>query len=207
MGVDPFPPAIEIADSAGLDFLNSVAALASGSTDWLSDGGALMRWMGQFGLTDNIDLEGLRFSALPDELDAVAARARSLRDWFRAFVVEHAGRPLNGDLTAAMAPLNALLARDSAYQMVTGGKGRPALVWHHRLDRPDALLVPIAQMVATTIVEADFAQVKQCEGAGCTLWFEDRTRGHRRRWCSMALCGNRAKQAQHRARHREEAEG
>jgi predicted RNA-binding Zn ribbon-like protein len=42
--------------------------------------------------------------------------------------------------------------------------------------------------------------VKACEGPACTLLFADHTRGHARRWCSMALCGNRAKQAAHRHR-------
>jgi predicted RNA-binding Zn ribbon-like protein len=35
-----------------------------------------------------------------------------------------------------------------------------------------------------------------------TLLFADHTRGHARRWCSMALCGNRAKQAAHRQRQK-----
>jgi len=42
--------------------------------------------------------------------------------------------------------------------------------------------------------------VKACEGPVCTLLFADHTRGRARRWCSMALCGNRAKQAAHRHR-------
>jgi predicted RNA-binding Zn ribbon-like protein len=32
------------------------------------------------------------------------------------------------------------------------------------------------------------------------LHFLDTTRGRRRRWCNMAVCGNRAKQAAHRDR-------
>ncbi|HKN11149.1 MAG TPA: CGNR zinc finger domain-containing protein, partial [Pseudomonadota bacterium] len=46
----------------------------------------------------------------------------------------------------------------------------------------------------------DFSNVKACEGHACTLMFVDRTRGRARRWCSMAACGNRAKQAAHRNR-------
>jgi predicted RNA-binding Zn ribbon-like protein len=44
--------------------------------------------------------------------------------------------------------------------------------------------------------------VKGCEGPVCTLLFLDRTRARARRWCSMAVCGNRAKQAAHRTRTR-----
>jgi predicted RNA-binding Zn ribbon-like protein len=42
--------------------------------------------------------------------------------------------------------------------------------------------------------------VKACEGTNCTLLFADHTRRRARRWCSMAICGNRAKQAAHRER-------
>ena len=42
--------------------------------------------------------------------------------------------------------------------------------------------------------------VRLCDGAGCNLWFYDRTKSHRRRWCSMAVCGNRDKVKNHRAR-------
>jgi predicted RNA-binding Zn ribbon-like protein len=42
--------------------------------------------------------------------------------------------------------------------------------------------------------------VKACEAPACTLLFADHTRGHVRRWCSMAICGSRAKQAAHRNR-------
>jgi predicted RNA-binding Zn ribbon-like protein len=48
----------------------------------------------------------------------------------------------------------------------------------------------------------DFSQVKACEGPACTLLFVDHTRSHARRWCSMAICGNRAKQAAHRSRQK-----
>ncbi|NEJ40784.1 CGNR zinc finger domain-containing protein, partial [Rhizobium ruizarguesonis] len=37
----------------------------------------------------------------------------------------------------------------------------------------------------------------------CTLFFLDTTKSHRRRWCSMALCGNRMKVAAFRSRKQE----
>jgi predicted RNA-binding Zn ribbon-like protein len=40
-------------------------------------------------------------------------------------------------------------------------------------------------------------------GAGCTLWFVDRTKAHRRIFCSATTCGNRAKVAAFRQRQRE----
>ena len=71
-----------------------------------------------------------------------------------------------------------------------------------RWRSPESLLLPIGVALARLVCEEDFADVKACEGASCTLVFADRTRRRARRWCSMGVCGNRAKQAAHRSRLR-----
>jgi len=70
-----------------------------------------------------------------------------------------------------------------------------------RWQTPESLLFPVAQSMAELVSNEDFSYVKACEGPACTLLFLDRTHGRARRWCSMAACGNRAKQAAHRQRH------
>ncbi|WP_246856811.1 CGNR zinc finger domain-containing protein [Brenneria corticis] len=60
------------------------------------------------------------------------------------------------------------------------------------------MLGPIAELAASLISEKSFELVRKCEHPECSLWFYDRTKAHRRRWCSMALCGNRAKVARFR---------
>jgi predicted RNA-binding Zn ribbon-like protein len=67
--------------------------------------------------------------------------------------------------------------------------------------------MPIVEALAKLVYEEDFAQVKACQGPACTLLFADHTRGHARRWCSMAICGNRAKVAAHRKRVKEGGAG
>ena len=71
-----------------------------------------------------------------------------------------------------------------------------------RWRSPESLLLPIGEALAKFACDEDFADVKACEGPGCTLFFADRTGRRARRWCSMAICGNRAKQAAHRNRLR-----
>jgi predicted RNA-binding Zn ribbon-like protein len=51
----------------------------------------------------------------------------------------------------------------------------------------------------------DFNLVRKCEDSDCVLWFVDKTKAHRRRWCSMPLCGNRNKVASFRQRQQREA--
>jgi predicted RNA-binding Zn ribbon-like protein len=58
----------------------------------------------------------------------------------------------------------------------------------------------LTEQAAELLCHGDFTQVRQCEHPDCTLWFYDRTNAHRRRWCTMALCGNRHKVAEHRKR-------
>jgi hypothetical protein len=67
-------------------------------------------------------------------------------------------------------------------------------------DGAHAAPVAVAGRIAVADRAGDFSRVKTCVGHGYTLMFIDRTRGNARRWCSVAVCGNRAKQAAHRER-------
>ena len=57
------------------------------------------------------------------------------------------------------------------------------------------------------LVDVGDAELKWCADSACTHPFLDRSRGHRRRWCGMAGCGDRAKAAAYRARKREDRAG
>jgi predicted RNA-binding Zn ribbon-like protein len=59
----------------------------------------------------------------------------------------------------------------------------------------DWLLAAIARSAAEIIVEGAQARLHICANPGCGLFFSDNSRTHRRRWCSMAICGNRHKVA------------
>jgi len=137
-------------------------------------------------------------------VDKVADQARSLREWFRNFVREHKGRPLTAKSLAKLEPLNRLLERDESFsRMVASPRNQKQSLQLQKLRRwrtPEALLSPIGEALAQFVCTEDFSNVKACEGPACTLLFADHTRGHARRWCSMAICGNRAKQAAHRLR-------
>jgi predicted RNA-binding Zn ribbon-like protein len=201
-------PAMFIADSLGLDFLNSVATPVDVPIDWVDDGEGLLAWLEQSQLVPSEVLRTMRERAMPDELDRLAAQARSLREWFRVFVKEHKGRPLESVHLSELEPLNLLLARDEGFTKVVaherGAGGALGFERSRRWTSPESLLLPIGEIFAKLVSEEDFTHVKACEGPTCTLMFADHTRGHVRRWCSMAACGNRAKQAAHRNRLKEQ---
>jgi predicted RNA-binding Zn ribbon-like protein len=197
------PPAIFIAGSLGLDFLNSIATPVDAPIDWLDRGDGLLRWLAQAELVPTEALDAFKARATP-ELDKLAEQARALREWFRDFVRRHMGRPLTPQALRELGPLNALLECDDAFGQLVRRKDvngdRLELRLMRRWRSSESLLLPIGEVLAKFVCEEDFANVKACEGHTCTLMFVDRTRRRARRWCSMAICGNRAKQAAHRNR-------
>ena len=206
--MDQRPRAIFVGDALGLDFLNSIATPVDMPIDWIDDGDGLLDWLEQAQLVPTNALKRIRADARPGELDKIADQARSLREWFRSFVRKHKGRPLTAKSLAELEPLNGLLERDDSFQRVVPGprgeKNSLQLQTIRRWRTPEALLSPIGEALAQLVCTEDFSDVKACEGPACTLLFADHTRGRTRRWCSMALCGNRAKQAAHRHRMKEQ---
>jgi predicted RNA-binding Zn ribbon-like protein len=198
------PPAIFIADSLGLDFLNSIATPVDTPVDWLDSGDGLLKWLAQAKLAPTDVLDELKARAMPGELDKAANQTRALREWFRSFVREHMGRPLTHKAFHELGPLNSLLERDEAFSQISRYRHRDGdgleLQMMRRWRSPESLLLPIGEALAKFVCEEDFANVKACEGHRCTLVFADHTRKRARKWCSMAICGNRAKQAAHRNR-------
>jgi len=199
------PPAIFVGDAAGIDFLNSRATPVDTPFEWIDDGAGLVQWLREAGLVPDAALKEVEKSAMPGELDAVAANARSLREWFREFVIKHRGSRLGAEAISELGPLNRLLARDEQYSAVAVAEadgGSSGLQWRRerRWKSPESLLTPVAEALGDLVCNEAFTDVKACEGHDCTLMFIDRTRAKRRRWCSMAVCGNRAKQAAFRAK-------
>ena len=207
---------IFVADSPGLDFLNSLATPVDTQVEWIGSGEDLIMWLSEVGMVPPEVITKLRETAVPGEFDAVAAQARQLREWFRGFVRAHRGRPLKPKVLQELEPLNRVLMRDGEFGQVVAREIRrnksakadqvepttSGLVWRpqRRWRSPDALLLPIAKAMAQLVCDEDFRLVKACEGHLCTLMFVDRTRARARRWCSMSVCGNRAKQVAHRQR-------
>jgi predicted RNA-binding Zn ribbon-like protein len=63
------------------------------------------------------------------------------------------------------------------------------------LDLTDAkkITVPIAESFVDLLCYGNPDYLRKCENPQCILYFYDTTKNHKRRWCSMAVCGNRAK--------------
>jgi len=65
----------------------------------------------------------------------------------------------------------------------------------------DWLLAAVARSGADILAEGPRARVRICANPQCGLFFYDNSRTRRRRWCSMAICGNRSKVAAFARKH------
>ena len=131
------PPAIFVGGAPGLDFLNSIATPVDTPVDWLDDGEGYLSWLEQARLVQDDILRDIRASARLGELDRVAEKARTLREWFRGFVGAHKGHPLTAealDEFGAAEPPPRARRKLSPYRPFAGGstafptRGSAALV-------------------------------------------------------------------------------
>lgn len=177
-----------------LDFLNSAFAPHGVVVETIPEGASFLAWLVAAGMLAPDEAARASAAVGADGLDHIAAEARDLREAARGWVADwQAGR----DIGAAQAMLDALLRHGPfVWRLAPGGipVARP------QLDRPAALPALIARQIALLFAHEDPGLVRACAGTGCTLLFLDRTKAHRRRFCSAAVCGNRAKVAAHRQR-------
>jgi predicted RNA-binding Zn ribbon-like protein len=184
-GVDDAP---HLADHLALDLLNTEAQTQSGVVDYWATDEDVRRWLARH----DVPLAQLSTPAPPGLL----ARGRELRAAIRTAVsARKSGLPVVID--ALNEHLKAYL---TAPQLLYSARGGLVLSREARGDAVASLLGPVAEAAASLLVEGDFSLVRQCEHPDCILWFYDRTKSHKRRWCSMAVCGNRHKATRFRER-------
>ena len=71
-----------------------------------------------------------------------------------------------------------------------------------RLGGFDAIAWRIARAAAELLASDQLAFVRACSSKTCQWLFLDTSKNHRRRWCSMKLCGNRTKAQRYYARQK-----
>jgi predicted RNA-binding Zn ribbon-like protein len=85
--------------------------------------------------------------------------------------------------------------------LTVGPDGKPRIGERPATDSPRRALGMIALDAARMLGDPrERARVRICSSDTCSARFYDRSPGARRRWCSMAQCGNAAKARRHRAR-------
>jgi predicted RNA-binding Zn ribbon-like protein len=157
---------------------------------------------------DDLGLWIVRAQLAPAAPKVTRARLREARELREAIdACMQAALAREPAAPAAVATIDGWLARaDARRQLAIGGDGMPVLGEREPGDLVKralgAVALDAAQMLGTP---AEAARLRICASTTCSARFYDRSPAGRRRWCSMALCGNEAKARRHRERSRSTA--
>ncbi|MGW4898166.1 CGNR zinc finger domain-containing protein [Kitasatospora sp. NPDC004240] len=179
---DPRDPRPLIGEPLALDLLNT-RWTGTPVNDLLTGTDGLAVWLSSAGLAARAPATEAALAAVLEAREAVGAVVRAL---------EEGGVP-GADERAA---LNALLGHGRLRREL-GPAGRTD---HVEPDDPRWLAPWLVADDLLGLLEQGAHRIKRCAGHGCILHFFDTSQNGRRRWCSMAGCGNRAKAARHYAK-------
>jgi predicted RNA-binding Zn ribbon-like protein len=84
--------------------------------------------------------------------------------------------------------------------VLTSHQASAAWQWSAGTSGADRTLFTIALDACDLLLSPSRSRIRVCEGAGCGWFFIDRSKAGRRRWCNMAVCGNRVKVRSYRER-------
>lgn len=182
-----------------MDFLNTRPTPHGTPVELIGDGRSYVGWLESAGLLDVQAAARMKRRDGAQALEAAAAEARTQREWARGWISRWRDAP-RGDYRTELRRLNGLLKRVKGYRELVVTRSGMQVVERCRIDSPEDLIALVATQIASLIATESPALVKRCTGAGCTLWFVDRTKAHGRLFCSAATCGNRAKVAAFRER-------
>jgi predicted RNA-binding Zn ribbon-like protein len=152
--------------------------------EWISTPEALSRWLSEHELLDpgvELDDDDLR-------------RAHELRDALRSLLLSNNGSPLD---PAALATVNATLG-GAPLAVRFDDAGSPELAIE--ASGLDAAVARLGAIVYEAKVDGTWERLKICAADDCRWAFYDRSRNRSGTWCSMKVCGNRAKVRSYRER-------
>lgn len=177
-----------------LDFINTQVGEKDAAVDFLSSFADLIAWLQQAGTLDAAQAKAA-LAAWGQRLEAkqLLEQARKLRSVLREMAQRlAAGKPAG---QVVLDEINRVLAQESGYnQLVRGADGYEL---QFQVGRKEAayLLTPIALSAAELLCASEPQRIRQCGNPVCGLYYYDTSKNHTRRWCSMAICGNRMKAA------------
>jgi predicted RNA-binding Zn ribbon-like protein len=178
-----------VGDNLAINFINTRRMVEGQLTDTLQSDSDVKAWLRRLEVP-------VAKGSLPFSDGVLLKGARELREIALAAVQDRKSKK-----GPSLAALNRFLADAPSHSALTTDDTRNIQMTRvYGKETIGAFLAPVAEAVADLLAHGDFGLVRHCEGNACVMWFYDRTKGHRRRWCSSTGCGNRAKVAAFRAR-------
>jgi predicted RNA-binding Zn ribbon-like protein len=189
-----------------LDFNNTVdwLGIEPQAGERLTDYGRLVAWAREGGVlsveTEQSLLE--RSSDHPTAASKALQRALQTRSLIHRIFFAVLNDP--DAVFPELAQLNSLLTESPAQLEYDEDQKGFTWTWAYDHDQLTSLLQPVVWSASQLLTSPDTTRVKTCTNDDCGWLFLDTSRKHNRKWCEMAVCGNRAKARRfyHRAKGR-----
>ena len=157
-------------------------------TDLLAEPGPARDWLRDAGLLDR----GAELSLADLE------RVRDVREATRSLIEVDGGG--EGGVEPQLEPLREL-ATGHRVRLTVDDDGMVGLECAHG-GGPDDGLFELLLVIRAAQLDGTWSRLKVCANPDCQWAFYDRSRNQQGNWCDMAVCGNRLKNRELRARRR-----
>jgi predicted RNA-binding Zn ribbon-like protein len=185
----------------GLDFINTLELERGALLDHLTSPRDALGWLWRHNLLhrDMLERELRHFRDAPADGERVMRKIRRVRAAMRELV----DATVEGRAPALeqLEEVNRALRTHYVYELVPGKDG-VHLGHRHVGDPVDGALARLAESIARELSQGEAERLRICENETCRWVFHDTSRTGRRKWCDMSTCGNRAKAARYRQRHK-----
>jgi len=189
-----------VGNRPALDFLNTRPVLSGEEpTELLPDFAALLRWFRAANMLGPHEASELwRQWGESERARRALDSLHQLREKFRKEVIKYEA---GGNVQrATIEEINKLMAsHPMRTKLIITEEGFRTEAYCEPRE-PEDLLGPVAYIIAALFADLDRTKIRKC--SNCVLHFYDTSKKGMRRWCSMQMCGNRAKVAAYAARHR-----
>jgi predicted RNA-binding Zn ribbon-like protein len=180
-----------------VDFVNTLPVIDGQPIELLPDAGALARWLVAAGLCFPslvVAWKEVRSKSYMQDMKALHA--------FREFARSELLKLEQGlAVTPAFVEcINKHLKQNPSVIQLSIQNGVISKGTLFEPKRPSDVFGPLAEDVAQLLTDRDLQRLRKC--SGCALHFLDTSKKGTRRWCSMAMCGNRSKVAAYARRVR-----
>lgn len=184
-----------------VDFGNTVLSYDN-KEDAIKSWPELVDFLGALGIVRANQIDSLKRleQSAPEDAARTLQGALELRQGIREAVEALANRKNVSE--RSVQAVNRMLRLTEGYDQLAPSSGGWAMQFVQREKRLEWLLAAIARSAADLIIEGRKAPVRKCANPDCILYFYDASRTGKRRWCSMAACGNRNKVAAFARRQR-----
>jgi predicted RNA-binding Zn ribbon-like protein len=122
-------------------------------------------------------------------------RAETVREGLRALIAENNEPPVASPRPDGLDPAARSSLEELARQLplALDVSTHPPRLTSQSREPVDNALATLLSVVAEAVAAGTWSRLKACREPSCRWAFYDYSRNRRRTWCSMDLCGNRAK--------------